>query len=242
MPSTYISYKPRKKYIRKKRTYGKYKKKGRVGRPSKSLRPSVYFFKRMIEETVELNSSDPPANWVANGNAISRQWQHKLSDILTLTDFTNLFAQYKITGVKYQFFFSNTGSTPSQANTAPQGFFNNAQLLLWMTPSPVGQAVTLDKATVLNTQSAKKRICLNGGKPISVFKKVKQLTMVDSGSITDYAFSRPKWISTLETGCRHYGLNCLIERVDGTAFASLQTDYQSVRVITTYYIACKQVQ
>ena len=65
----------------------------------KPLVPSEHRFKRTVVETIALGAS-VPSGWTTDGaNGIYRQWFYKLSDLPEYEEFTNLFAQYKITGV-----------------------------------------------------------------------------------------------------------------------------------------------
>ncbi len=96
----------------------------------------------------------------------------------------------------------------------------------------------------MNTQAKKKRLALNGGKPLKYYMKPTQLGMVYvSPTDTDYAVQPAQYISTGETGAEHYGLEMYINRVDGKALSSnLAGTGQSMRQTTTFYLAFKGVE
>jgi len=213
-------------------------------RLAKPMRPATYSFKRSYSEVVQLNSSNPPLGWSAVGNALHRQFVFKLSDLLDYTDFTNLFNQYKLTGVKVQFLFSNTQSSATQSlSTTVPSTYTNSQLILWIAPNPVGDSTTIGPTQMLKISSHKKRLCLNGGKPINMYKKLTQLNEVHGGGgNTDFAMIRPRWVGTYEPHTLHYGQNVCIEKADQGVFASSTTNYQAVRILYTYYIQTRQVE
>lgn len=217
---------------------------GKLGRPSKGLKQSVYLFKRRHTQIIELNTQTPPTGWDVQGNMLGRSMEYHLSDLWHNVDFTQLFGQYKITGVKTTFMFANTGSPMvAKSSSTPHLYSPNCQIIVWMNNHPQGQVPTLDREYFETQQSAKKRLGLNGGKPISCYTPLRQSNMVyRSPTDTDYTLMKPKWISTLEPETPHYGLNIAFERADGQLFANASANYQSVRIETTYYLAFRQVQ
>lgn len=226
---------PRKRTMTRKPTF----------KMAKPLKPKTYFFKRCFSEVVQLNTQSPPLGWSVTGNALYRQFVYKLSDLAQYTDFTNLFNQYKLTGVKIQLLFSNTqsGQVANTVSTAPQVLHSNSQVIMWIAPNPTGVAQTVGPDEMLKISAHKKRLCLNGGKPITVYRKLKQLQETHGGAgNTDFAFVNPRLISTSEPHTLHYGQNICLERADQGLFANNSTNYQSVRIIYTYYIMTRQVE
>ena len=240
MPFKRRSPPKRRKAPYRRRTYR------RPMRMAKPLRPKIYYFKRMLSEVVQLNTQSPPAGWSATGTALHRQFVYKLSDLPDYSDFTNLFNQYKLTGCKIQLLFSNTesGAVANVGNISnPQNMHSNAQVIMWIAPNPTGQATTVTPATMLTISSHKKRLCLNGGRPINVYKRLHQLQETHGGSgNTDFAYVRPRLISTNEPHTLHYGQSICLEKADQTLFSGSSHNYQSVRILYTYYIVCKQVE
>lgn len=215
----------RRKFNRKRRPT--------LGKPSRGLRTSVYLFKRRYQETFQLNN--PPANWVTEGNAITQNTAYKLGDLHDVTDFTNLFAQYKISAVKMEMYFASNSVTenPGASQSPP------SNMILYMAPNRTGQAEVLDEQFFLDNQATKKRVCIHGaGKPIVMYQRLKQLNMIyGSAANTDYSLMWPRYISTNETTATHTGQHMRLQYVNNNSMQD-----STVKVIYTYYISCKQVQ
>ena len=215
----------------------------RIGKP---MRPATYAFKRSYSDLVQLNTATPPAGWTTVGNALYRQFEYKLSDLQDYGDFVGMFKQYKLTGVKLEFFFSNTvaGPTASDNDATPPQTFSNSQIIMWMAPSPSGDGVPLGPDNMMSIQSATKRYGINGGRSIKTYAKLKQHSQLSGATnidTTDMGMVNPRFVSTLEPHTPHYGQNIVIEKVDQSQFANLQTNYQTCRIISTYYIVCRMV-
>jgi len=216
----------------------------RIGRPSRGLRQSTYLFKRRITSVVNLSTA-PGSDWIAltGGNAVYRQWHFSLNDLAAnadSTDFTNLFRRYKINAVKVELAFTNTGSVPASNGNNP----SNYQLQVYTMQNRSGRTEEeVTEQMFLNTQASSKRLALNGGKPLKYYMKVNQLTETYASTTnTDYAVTRPRYISTGETGAQHYGLNMLINRVDGEPLTTGLVSPQHVRCTLTYYMSFKGVE
>lgn len=230
----------------------------RIGKPSRGLRQSTYLFKRQTTEVIPLVATGStehgwlPASGDGSDPGIFKQWQFSLSQLASAstegsTDFTNLFKRYKIAAVKVELSFSNTASAVTSTASAAAAVPPNCQLQVFTTPNRSGRARTasnpLTEKELMNTQAKRKRLALNGGRPLKFYMRVNQLGMVYvSTTDTDYAVQRPQYISTGETGCVHYGLEMYINRVDGQALSSQQTTNQYMRCTTTYYLAFKGVE
>lgn len=236
----------RKPYRRKRRPYKKRVYKKKPIKMAKAMRPAVYYFKRRYSEVVTLNTASPPLGWSASGNSLTRSFIFKLSDLLDYSDFTNMFNQYKLTGVKMEFIFSNTGSGPVGNNdsaSAVPATQSNSQIIMWLCPNNSGDGVTISPNQMLKTSSSTKRSCINGGRPIHLYQRLNQLGLTYGGvGNDDHAIVRPRFISTTEPHALHYGQHCCLEKSDQTVFASNTTNYQSVRILYTYYIHCRQVE
>lgn len=225
------------------------KRSTRLGRPSRGLAQSTYLFKRQTTEVIDLLPTGSPGNgWLpasgdASDNGIFKQWNFSLAQLPNITEFTSLFKRYKITAVKLDLSFTNTGSVITSVGTAP----SNGQLQVYTTPNRNGRsrnaANPLTEAVLLQTQAKKKRLALNGGRPLKYFMKLKQLGMIyTSPTDTDYGTQWPQYVSTSETNAAHYGLEMYINRVDGKPLSTEITGNQSVRITTTYYLSFKGVE
>lgn len=237
---------PYKKVYKRKRNYRKYYKKSKpkLGKPSKGLRQSVYLFKRRKVDVIQLNTQSPPDDWeVGAFNSLYTQTSYKLDDLREDTDFTNLFKMYKLTAVSLKFMFSNTisGSINDHNGINPKTY-SNSQILVMYSPWMAGETRATDASYMLDCQASKRRLGLNGGKPIKMYVPLRQLSMVyRTLTDTDYASSKPRWLATTEPSTPHYGVNICFQRADQSLFAGDSSNYQSCRIETTYYIACKGV-
>lgn len=201
------------------------------------IRPRVIRFKRSYCETVVLNPNSIPSGWTLNGNAFTKQMVFNLDSLPEKTDFTNLFRQYKLVGVRSQCYYSNTNA--SQWN-------QNAIMYYSQNYAGVSDATSLDEQYFLNRPRSKKRLLLNTlGKPAAdLYQPLRQLSLMYGTSVnTEYGSVRPRWISTTEPVCQHYGLDVHIARTDGLAFTTgSQSPYPTLKIIHTVYIACMGLQ
>jgi hypothetical protein len=230
---------PRKVFKRRSRRI-------QIGKPSRGLRQSTYLFKRRITTVVNLSNADS-GGWISSpdNKAMYKQWNFKLQDLAGVdsTDFTNLFRRYRINAAKVEMAFSNTGSVPDAGGNA-----GNFQLQLYTRANRSGRSEeNITEQSMLNTQASKKRLCLNNGRPIKYYMKLNQLaeTFANTGGVpnSDYTVQRPRYVSTGEVGCEHYGLDMFINRVDGQALGTnLATDAQKMRCTITYYMSFKGVE
>lgn len=205
-----------------------------LGKPNRlSLKPSIYQFRRIVTETILLSNAATPEGWTADANGYYKQFVYTLSQLGDNTDFTNLFAQYKICAIKQEFMLSNNNSTD-----------NNAQLLLYWDVNPQGQTTSLTESYYLTSQTARKRVVQSTGpRPIRFYTKVKQLSKNWAGATnSDYAMINPRYIGTDEPTCPHYGINCRIQRVDGQGFGTSLNSFQYLKINTTFYITMRKVQ
>lgn len=237
---------PYKKRNYRKKNYRKYhrKNKAKLGKPSRGLRQSVYFFKRRQVEVIQLNTQSPPEDWeVGASNSLYKQLTYQLTDVRDYTDFTNMFAMYKISAVSVKFMFSNTTSNSVYHAGTPHQAYSNSQILVMYAPWKAGSVEIMDANYMRDCQASKRKLGLNGGRPIKLYTTLRQLGMVyRSPTNTDYVSSKPRWLSTKENDTPHYGLGICFQKADQEQFAADSINYQSCRIETTYYIACKGVE
>ena len=85
---------------------------GRRPRVVRAPRPlgsgAIHSFKQSFNQVIGLNTSSAPSGWSTNGNNLYRSLRFKLTDIQQHGEFTDLFAMYKLKGVRMQMYFSNT--------------------------------------------------------------------------------------------------------------------------------------
>lgn len=228
------------KYL-KRRPKRRGRRKPNLGRIQRGLTPAIYPFKRSTSVTIGLNTTAPPEGWSVSGNNLYRNWGFALSQLVDFTEFTNLFKYYKLKGVRVQMYFSNTNSNSKDGGSSP-----NQQMLCWYDTNKDGADTAASglEQTYLNSQTAKKKLCLKtSGKPLDFYMPLKQQNMVYGGiGNTDYATTSPKWISTSEFSTPHFGYKTMLQRCDGQAFTSGISNSQFVKIIQTVYFQCKKVE
>ena len=171
-----------KKRPRSGRSAGRFRKKLfkrrlQVGKP---LTPVVHRFKRTVVQTIALGAT-PPSGWQSDGSVgIYKQWFFQLNDLPDHTDFTNLFTQYKITGVATKMYFSTTVSGVNQdtaATTLPA--YQNSQILMRCVPARSGEVLAVTDDNLNQQQCVMRRLCINSmGKPVSIYTKLKPCRIV----------------------------------------------------------------
>lgn len=223
---------------RKRKTY---RKKRRVAKRKTRNNPLTVNISRSTVEICELNVTSPPTGWTsfpvfpAAPLAIGKSFKFALVDLNEITDFTRLFAFYKINSVNVKIYLSNTGSNIG----------NNAQLLCRYDINSAG--VTLNEANELNyldSQTSRTKLCLsNNGRPIQFNMKMKIASNIYNSTInTDYAVKNPTWISTAEPNAAHFGMNVMFQRVDNEALSQGSSVYQTARIEYRYNMSFKKVQ
>lgn len=211
------------------------------------MKPKVYKFKRDIEETLQLSSTTAPEGWTLDGNSrCYKQMAFALAQLGDVTDFTNLYRQYKINGARVRFYFSNTGSQMSTQTTPPYGTgsgYDNSQLMVRMAPNNSGEITQLDNAYWQQIQAKKYKLALNGGKPVDIYYPLRTRTMVQSSTGTQSSMTKPKFVPTANTSVLFEGINIAIDRLDGQGFSTgSNNNYQYCKVITTLYFECRGVE
>ena len=241
---------PKKSKGKKSHGYKKRKSyKSKLGRPSRGLTQSTYFFTRKISNVIRLADTTLSNGWNASSdNGIYKDWNFALSELTDYSDFTTLFKQYKICAVQVELTFNNTGSVVSASDGTTAAIQPGTQLQVYTIPNRVGTARTpgispLTEQIVLNTQASKKRLALNGGRPLKYYMKLNQLGEIFNTTLnTDYTVSKARYISTGEVDTKHYGMEMYLNRVDGNTLSSSISNEQVMRETITYYIACKGVE
>lgn len=209
----------------------------KIGKPNpKGMVASIYQFKRQMTSVISLNNVSTPAGWTADGNAIFKQFVYTLDQLPNYTEFTALFASYKICAVKMEIFFSNTNSVDS-----------NSQILCYYDSNPQGEAVALTEQHYMQSQTSRKRVLASTSRrPVKFYTKCKQLSVLyhqlQPTPLTDYGMVWPKYISTSEPTTPHYGFNVRLQRIDDRGFGTDLNHFQYAKINTTVYITCKRVQ
>lgn len=217
-----------------------YKKK-MIGRPpTRALAaPRPYLFKRTEAVNVNLTPSD--SFWSSEGTNLGKAFAFSLSSLEDHSDFQDLFKYYRLKGARVRIYFSNTGSTVTSNSTQ----FPNTQLLVTLDRNLNGETTNVaTEKHYLQSQTAKRFIALGGDrKPVDIYMPLKQGNLVyQTATTTNNTMINPKWISTEQIDTPHWGYNMMIQRVDGQAFTSGHSNYQSIKILTTLYLECKKVE
>lgn len=213
----------------------------------RGLTPSVHFFKRTVEENVNL--TDPtslPLGLVACADgSVAGTFITKLNVMNNVSDFKNLFTQYKITGVAIKIYSMYTTSSTSSAVNR-----DGEQILVKYkynrTGKPLGAGDTL--VDWLDCQAFKERpLVTSSGRPLKVYNKLMIRSMLTDNTAPladDYALIYPKWINVNSDDVPHYGMDVRFDSVSGNALHSTVVVPETIPKLlirTTLYFQCKQV-
>ena len=229
-----------KKNLKVRRRPRKHRRKTRLGKPSRALTASIYQFKRTMTEVIQVsNGTDGgglPTGWTADGFAIYKQFVFTLEELPNYTEFTALFASYKVCAAKMEIYFSNSNTVDT-----------NSRLLLYYDNNPQGETTALTEQHYLETQTARKRLVATTSRsPIRFYTKLKQLSTLYHRALptplSDYGMVYPRYVSTSEPTTPHYGFNLRIQNVANTALSGTLNNFQTMKINTTLYITCKRVQ
>lgn len=212
----------RKSYRRTRRgkRYGRsYRRRFRRSSYTKRSGQKVFTFKRTKVSYISIENTLATA---ANS--------YKLNDLTDYTEFTNLFDEYKISGIKEKFIFDTTVNLTPAGNAAavmPNLYhyldYNDA------TPPASIAEMSQDDSLKINRLD----------KVVTRFFRPKILMSASDGATNTLAIT-PKgnpWISTAQPGIIHYGFKYAVD-------ASMETGTGSMHVgkitrIATYYFKCK---
>lgn len=204
--------------------------------------PSIYRFKREIDEMVALTGT--PDGWGAGSeNELGKTFKFALNQLGDFSDFQNLFKYYRIKGARVRMYFSNNVSRAEQS----QNESSNKQIMIMLDRNVDGVGNPAESNTYLTSQTKQRFIALTTGrKPaVDVYMPLKQADKVYASAGDPTGLTRPHWVGTgSTTGAQvpHYGFNINLQRIDKSGFSSGISNSQYVRIITTLYIECKKVQ
>ena len=169
---------PRRAKRARRRPKTNAQKKRAIMRPQRGMSSSVHIFRRSLEQTIQLSTTAVPEGWYASGNNLYKNWGFSLSSLGSFAEFTDLFKFYKISGARVQMYFSNTNSSPTMGDNI---YNPNAQILLHIDTNRDGEDSSTSglTATYLNSQTAKKKLCLNtNAKPIDMYMPLRQQSLM----------------------------------------------------------------
>lgn len=211
----------------------RYPRKPRIGRAPRrnSIMPSVYKYKRTNQETVNWGVSTIGWDHFPGGDGISRGWAFSLQNVLGHAQFTSLYSEYKLHGVRLQIIPAYNVVTSR----------DSSQLVMWTSLARSGYQV--DSVLELQQiQALRKRIVFRDTKPVDIYMKFNLLSEIYNSTVppnTDYAITKPKWLSTQEPSTPHYGLNTTFTTVDGS---NIVDENYRFKIYYTIYFSMRGVK
>lgn len=204
----------RRKLYRRRRRYGV-----RRTRISSRLSTGVHYFKRTFQSTaIEVN----------NISTIVGSYSFKLSDLLNYTEFSNLFDEFMILGVKIKFIPSVTGAdaNPTSSIVTMPNLFTCIDYDSAQTPT-LSEILQYPNVKITKASSIHSRYF----KPHVAYLTYKTALTSGYGSKTNV------WVDFENPDVPHYGLLWCLDGNFGTGNGSLY-----LKPYITYYFACKGVR
>lgn len=237
----YLKKRGRRRYNKKKGgKSGKFSNyhKAKMGRPSKGLVQSKYFFTRCHTEVRASLATATSGQWFTNATGTSWYSEFHLSQLTNHSDFVTMFDRYRINAVSVEFIPQAT-MVPQGGRGAGDDAAEFSQLMVYIVPNPQGRytpTTPLSEQIALDTQATKKRRWVQG-KTLKLYTKLKQLGMVyHTSTNTDYVSIKPRLLSTQEAGTPHYGQSVLFVNQNGGSMPTVP-----VKIITKYYLEFRGV-
>lgn len=198
------------------------------------MRPSsIHYFKRTVkisDVTASFNSATMTYTNIAGAYVVS------LDTLPNYTEFTNLYDQYKINGVKLSFVPSGSQAVYSTLSGTTQaagfGRFNSA-IDYDDSTTPANENVLLQYNNLRTTPGWKTHTRYY--RP-----KVRNAAVIDtvSGALAAAPVRGGQWLSTSAPDVEHYGLKVFCNAPVNTATSTSIT----YSVYATLYLACKNVR
>lgn len=177
---------------------------------ARGIRPSVHYFKRSMEKLLQLDdpTTYPLGLTATTDGGVAGTIQISASELNDFSDFSNLFAQYKLNAVSIKIL---PQYTVSEVNTTVN--LSGEQILVrWcrnMLQKSIGSGDTRDQW--LDRQAVKQRMLLaTNRRTLSLFSRLNMRDMITDNtapSSDDFVAIRPHWIATANDTVPHYGLN-----------------------------------
>lgn len=213
-------------------------------KPSSGLRMPTFTMSRQMQYIFNpsaLSLVGPNnGNWVlcTGGSTASPGIGACLTDITVLNEFTGaadltrLFRQYKIGGIKYEFF-------PSVTNVIADNTDTSDGILLRCTPNTSGIKLTgADRVEAWMQKSAVRRFALPNQTKTTIYAQVNQTDLLKEaaeGDPAQYNIKKSRWIPTDYYDLEHYALDFRIDSLDSTNLGDPNIKRPSFTVIKTVY-------
>lgn len=206
----------------------------KVGKPSRGLTASRYFFaERVVTQVPDIKDGPMPnGRWTNNGTltATMHDGVFQLQDLNNYGKYQNMFEAYRINAVKIQF-ISNATITTSLSGTSASDQIMVYNWVDFINNYSGGASMPTVKE-LLEMQRCRKRQLITG-KPLNIYTKVKQQNIALLSDSSSYAYTqqKPKWISTTQPATNHYSLNTVFANQDGKVLPNMP-----VQMVVTYYL------
>lgn len=196
----------------------------------------VHFFTRTVETYYDITPSTIPNGAFFADYSVSpgASGSFKLNQLPNYTEFTTLFDQYKINGVKMTWILSSNGH--AQIPYPSSNLTNSLPLLYTCIDRDDGSPhATFDEMNQIESLKVKRM-----DRTISRFcKPMLASSVYGGGAFSAYAapFKNP-WVDAGSTNAEYYGLKWAIDPVIST---SNVINYR-VKVIAKFYISCRDTR
>lgn len=168
----------------------------------------------------------------------------RFTDLKNMTEFSNLYDQYKITGVKFMIQMINSPDASTGPNGGGAGNFNRTNFyprLHW--------AIDRDDALVESVSQIKERqrsrnCVMRPNKIVKIWipapTALQSVASGGSSSTVTAGLKSAPWLDIAQNQVTHYGLKCGIEYLGLTPDTANQLWYYKIEA--QYYFKCKDVR
>ena len=238
---------------RKRRVY----KGPKLGKPSKGIKESVYFFKRSFTDTVLLNdptrggtigsTQHPGAFWIAvddqgatpagQTDGTFMRLQMALQDLPNWTDFSGLFNRFKINSLSIECIPQYTSSMEGTQDQAM------VYIVPYQYTAQREAKNTLTEHQALQIQACRKKTIWKDGKSFKHYCKLKVPGPLVADAATSGtwapALGKPNWLAfdNASIAVKHYGTNMRFQPINYGTW----TGSQQIKLIYNVYFSCKGV-
>lgn len=239
----------KKRFIRRKKFYKRktYKSVGRkgvgLGRTTIALTRERETYFRLYDLTG--NNTEPFQNFVhTNDGGVVGRINVMLNQLPSYTEFTNLFRQYKISGIKITF-YPAANCTIAGGTRDESGPNTGNGVMIRVMKNYTG--VAMQSGNTISEWSqvmAKKQWILNQGRPTSIYCPLNILLDARAGIAMDtneQVISRPKFVSTNDPNVIHSGLNVRFDSLNGESLNDSVRAWPEFRIVAKYYLKLKGV-
>lgn len=205
----------------------------------RGLHPGTYKFKRALvyEIDVKSNLGMPGSIACGDGKGVVWDWTVSLENLPNHQEFTNLFEQYRLTGVAFKIYPAWNDINSSGA----------ANILMRNKLQRDGRSLSATNTELewLEFQATQTHVMpIDARTPLTMFMRLNQLNKIYSGipsGTEDYSVVSPKFISTTESATPHYGMQFRFDTMGG-ALASLPGNSGKFKMEACVYLECRAVK